>query len=524
MTSLNWENYPILLALLPLLFFAVAIWIQRRRAPLAHARFHPWLMLAVLAIGILGAARPQLGRQVREHTIRRGNIVFMLDISTSMLAEDVKPSRLEFMKIFIRRMLERLPGSRVALFPFSQIGYMQMPLTGDLEAAEDFLASIAPSMTTQQGTDVSEALQSLVRSLADLEERTRANGQEWAIPRIVLLSDGETHQDLAPSVIAALKQASLTVFTVGIGTTEGGYIPVEGRFGGSRENLRDNSGRTVRSRLESRSLEKLSRETGGSYYPARLDSVIALTDRLSRDMRYSGAKSRFVSQFELFPFCFALALLLLLLDLTARGWKYALHAVLLLACLPWSTFAEPFSEENERKLNEAGSKRPLVAYNLAVAENKRGNLVEAFELFSEATHERKNKVLQKKANFNKGNTLLQLGDPAQALHAYQAAMDIRTGRFDKEADQRISENIVLASRIYEQMKAAQKKQEEGEGQNKPPEKDPGGAKSDYAPERFTQEQSDRILKLVKSEEQQIQQRIQERKNQKNPRSQTGQEW
>ena len=147
-------------------------------------------MLAFL-LCVLGLSRPQLGSRVASTHSRQSNLFVAIDISRSMLATDTSPSRLGFAITYTQKLLERLPGVKVALFPFALDGYILIPLSTDISAVSDMLTSLNPNMTSAQGTDISQALETLLRDIQKMEDggqsRKAANGPR---PRSSFLATG----------------------------------------------------------------------------------------------------------------------------------------------------------------------------------------------------------------------------------------------------------------------------------------------------------------------------------------------
>ena len=248
---------------------------KRRRADLdklAHPRFHGRLvagwssslrwtrrvlwLLAVLAFAF-AAARPQFGYEWREVKRRGIDILFAIDTSRSMLAEDLTPNRLERSRLGVLDFLEQLEGDRVGLIPFAGTAFALCPLTLDYDAFRESLNSINTDLIPRPGTDLASAIQEADR-LFDEE----GNNQRL----LVLITDGE---DLEGEALAAAKKSAelgTTVYTVGVGAADGQLIPIRDRYG-RQTYLTDEKGEQVKTKLDSATLEKIAEETGGLYVP-----------------------------------------------------------------------------------------------------------------------------------------------------------------------------------------------------------------------------------------------------------------
>ena len=258
----------VLVPLLPLLY-ALALRLRRSRMrklgdASAVSRLMPhyspakgWirLILADLALGLLiiGVARPQIGAKLAERETRGAEIMICLDVSNSMLAEDYSPSRLERAKLAISRIVDRLRDDRIGLIIFAGKSFVQLPITTDYVSAKMFLSSIGPDSVPVQGTAIGEAVLTAVRSFSSQSEKSRA---------IIVITDGENHED---DPVAAAKQAAeagVKVYTVGVGSTQGQPISINGEL------LKDKNGNIVVTRLDEGVLRKMAQAGGGAYVHA----------------------------------------------------------------------------------------------------------------------------------------------------------------------------------------------------------------------------------------------------------------
>ena len=204
------------------------------------------LMLA-LAFLIIAAARPQWGQN--EHTEKRQGIeaIVALDISNSMLAEDVAPCRLDRAKQVLSKMMDQMVDDKVGLVVFAGDAFVQLPITCDYVSAKMFLNSIKPSLIKTQGTAIGQALSTSIRCFGEQSDASRA---------IILITDGENHEDDAVAVAKRAKEMGIKVLVVGIGKPEGSPIPVPG----THDFIKDRQGNVVVSRLN----EDMCREIAGA--------------------------------------------------------------------------------------------------------------------------------------------------------------------------------------------------------------------------------------------------------------------
>lgn len=214
------------------------------------------LLILCTTFGCIALARPQFGNTYREEKRRGIDFVIALDVSKSMLAEDIKPNRLERSKLAIQDLLENTKGDRVGLVAFAGSAFLQCPLTLDYDAFRQTLNSVNPEILSTQGTDIAGALLEAQASFAE------DNNQKV----VVMITDGE---DLEAEGILQAKKAKeegLTIYTVGVGLPEGELIPITNARG-QREWLKDPSGKLVRTKLDEQTLKQIAVASHGAYVP-----------------------------------------------------------------------------------------------------------------------------------------------------------------------------------------------------------------------------------------------------------------
>lgn len=264
-------QYLLLLLLIPVFFFiqALVMYFRKRRIkafgdPELVARIMPsyskakvWLRLSLFSIGffffVIGLSRPQIGAKLKEHETKGAEIMIALDVSNSMLAEDYSPNRLERAKLAISRLVDKLRDDRIGLIVFAGNAYVQLPITTDYVSAKMFLNTISTETVPVQGTSLSEAIRTAARSFSAQSEKSRA---------IIVITDGEDHED---DPLPAVKDAvgmGARVFTIGVGSPEGKPIPMNGEL------LKDKDGNIVVTKLDEEILKKIATEGNGVYVRA----------------------------------------------------------------------------------------------------------------------------------------------------------------------------------------------------------------------------------------------------------------
>lgn len=211
------------------------------------------ILMVALVLLILAAARPQYGQ--REQTIKRQGIeaIIALDISNSMLAEDVAPSRLDRAKQMLSKMIDQMVDDKVGLVVFAGEAYTQLPITCDYVSAKMFLNSITPDLIKTQGTAIGAALNTAIQSFGSEDS--------GASRAIVLITDGENHEDDATAVAARAKELGIKVIVVGIGKPEGSPIPMPG----TNNFRKDRQGNVVVSRLNEDMCRDIAKAGNGIY-------------------------------------------------------------------------------------------------------------------------------------------------------------------------------------------------------------------------------------------------------------------
>lgn len=228
-------------------------------------------MFFALALAAVIAASANLQKPgAMDNVQRKGvDVVIAIDVSKSMLAEDIKPNRLERARQLVYKLMEQLPNDRVGLVLFAGRAYLQMPLTTDHGAARMYIQQAGPEVVPTQGTIISEALRA---------SNSAFNSKERKFKSIILITDGEDHDPQAVPLAQQLAQDGVMINTIGIGSTEGAPImdPV------TNENKKDENGNTVISKLNEAELQQLAGATKGVY--VKLNEVDAAVNAITKQL------------------------------------------------------------------------------------------------------------------------------------------------------------------------------------------------------------------------------------------------
>lgn len=548
-----------LAALLPLALLAALLLHARRRRRVAAlladaallrrlggaglAQFPVRRILLVTAAGAavgMAAAGPQWGRQVVASQTRAVDVVLALDVSKSMLAADVAPTRLERQRLLVRRLLRAMPADRFGLVVFAGRAYVLSPVTIDHGAIELYLDALEPSIVSQGGS-------SLESAVLQASELARGTGEIAGERVVVLITDGEALEDPEGIRDAAARAANadVRIHTVGLATPNGAPVPDVDAAGNPRGYKRDDGGQVVISRLGDDLLRGIAERTGGQYFdgadPGSVDRLVARLSGLERSG--SSAREQRTAPREQFALFIGLALLLLALDawlaqrrapLRAPG-RTAVAATLLLALLTQGYGVGDVERGN--RLYRAGRYPEAVAayqealrdgesssqlrYNLGTALLRLGRYREA-EGHLRAALAAVDPELRARALYNLGNRFLEEARGGQGnapLEQYDAAVDAyRQALRIEPQDLHAKWNLELALRERDeeqrrqQQSAQSQQQEEAEdqedsesaGDGTAPQQQQGGPgeRPSQSPEErpLDEQQADQILNAAEQDE------------------------
>jgi len=263
------------------------------------------MWVSALALLLMALARPQWG-EVKQSVAQKGvQVMVALDVSKSMLAQDLKPDRLTRAKMEIDQLMNHLNGDEVGLTVFSGASFVLFPLTSDYNTARSFLESAKPSIISRPGTAIGEAMRTAMRGFDDARNSQKV---------IVVMTDGEDNQADVTAATQEAAKAGVMVYTIGFGSSSGDVIPEYDEAGNQVGVKKDKSGQTVVSTLNEQALRDISAATGAEYYPATADGseLDALAAQLNGLQKGDIQRSDAVQRSEQFQWFLAPALLLLL--------------------------------------------------------------------------------------------------------------------------------------------------------------------------------------------------------------------
>jgi Ca-activated chloride channel family protein len=318
------KKYFYLLIIIPivvLVFILLQLWKRNAQRKFANKQllerlspqkstFKPILKLVIwcLAIASLTVAlvNPKIGTKL-ETVKREGvDIVFAVDVSKSMLAEDISPSRLDKAKRIVSEIINNLGSDRIGIIAYAGRAVPQLPITTDFSAAKMFLANLNTDMLSSQGTAIDDAIRLAKTYYDDVEQTNRV---------LVIISDGEDHTGGAGKLAEEATKEGIKTYTIGVGTPKGGRIPLK-RRGIVESYKRDLQGEVVITRLNEKTLKSIASEGDGEYIDGTVteDAVSFITDRLSTMNKTEFEAKKFSEYQDQFQWFLGLGIFLLLLD------------------------------------------------------------------------------------------------------------------------------------------------------------------------------------------------------------------
>ena len=263
-----------------------------------------WLLLLALAALIIAAARPQFGTKI-DTTERNGiEAIIAMDVSNSMLANDVRPSRLDKAKMLVSNMVDEMKDDKVGLIVYAGQAFVQLPITNDYVSAKMFLDGIDPSMIATQGTDIATAIDLAAKSFTQKKDVSRA---------IFLITDGEDNEGGAIEATKEAAKKGIHVYVLGVGSPDGAHVPIPG----TTQYFIDEQGNPIVSRLSEEMCRQISQAGNGAYIYVDNSSsaqreLSKYVDKLAKAKLESQVYSEFDEQYQGF---LILALVFLLIDL-----------------------------------------------------------------------------------------------------------------------------------------------------------------------------------------------------------------
>lgn len=444
-----------------------------------------WLLQGSLALLIIMLARPQMGTKISQEKRTGIETIIAVDISNSMRAEDVEPSRLDRAKMMVENLVDHFTDDKIGLIVFAGDAFVQLPITSDYVSAKMFLNNIDPSMILTQGTDIARAIEMGTHSFTQDEGVGKA---------IIVITDGEDHEGGALEAAQAAKKEGMRVYVLGVGSTNGAPIP-DPQTG---DYMKDNSGNTVMSALNEDMCRQVASAGGGAYIHVSNNSnaqrqLDIELDKLSKKEIATTIYSDFDEQFQAFGI---LALLLLIIEIcllesknpmlkniSVFGRKKQVATVILLL------MTLTVSAQTDRQLIRQGNKQyrlgdfsnAEVSYRKALEKNKRnsqamynlGNALmaqnqdsAAIMQFNEAAKVEQNTLRKSKAFHNVGFICQRHQMYGEAIEAYKQSLRLNPSDDETRYNLALCKHLQKKQPPQQQQQQQNKDNEDKNGQDK----------------------------------------------------------
>jgi Ca-activated chloride channel family protein len=272
------------------------------------------LLMIAYSFVVIGVAGPRYGTKLQEVKRSGSEIIIALDVSNSMMAEDIQPNRLERAKQAVSRLIDRLGENKIGFIVFAGEAYTQLPITTDYVSAKMFLSTISTDIVPVQGTAIGAAINLAVNSFSPASETGKA---------IIVITDGENHEDDPVKAAEEAFKQGINVYAIGVGSTQGVPIPVKSSR--QRDFMRDRNGNVVMTRLEEETLQKMAIAGNGMYMRATTANMGLILNNMHDEINKLEKAEYEVKNYtdfaEMFQWSFAAALLILLAELLISNRK-----------------------------------------------------------------------------------------------------------------------------------------------------------------------------------------------------------
>jgi Ca-activated chloride channel family protein len=491
-------------------------------------------MLQIMAVFfiVLALVNPKLGSKVETVPAKGVEIVFAIDVSKSMLCADIQPNRLEKSKQIITQIINSMGSDRIGIVAYAGSAYPVLPMTTDYELAKMFTQSMNTNLISSQGTAIESAIQT---SVDFFDNPTSGKA-------IILLSDGEDHENTSFEVTKITKEKNVKIITVGIGTSNGGTIEFVDELG-FQQVKKDKNGQVVTTKLNEEVLQKIASETNGTYCnDTQISKVVTTIKSALASVKQQEFKAQQLAQKQSqFQWFLGIAFLLLLLEYFITNQKFKGFHIknwfqnkqINLVFLLFFVSATAFSQENKTvnfqqkekqlrliKAKEKKKKQPA-EYNLGNTIYKNKKYAEAISNYKNAAQTAKNNAQKHKAFHNLGNAYMQDKNYKLAVASYKNALKANA------KDEKTRYNLALAKKLLKKYppKPNPKKKKKDKEDKKKNDKDKSKNKDKKTPKKpsANKQRMDNVLKAISNEEKKVQEKVNANKAKTNTTS-TEKDW
>lgn len=496
-------------------------------------RKHTKFILFILALAMLlfAAADPQIGSKLSKVKHKGAEVIVALDVSNSMLAEDVYPSRLDASKMALEKLIDRLDENPIGLIVFAGDAFVQLPITSDYVSAKMFLSSINPGIVPVQGTNMAAAIELAMKSFSSQDNKNNKV--------LVIISDGEDHEQGAIDMAAEASKKGIIIHTIGMGKPEGSPIPIINKFG-KKDYKTDKEGNVIITKTNDALLQQIASSASGVYVRAEnsstiLNEIASRIEKLASKETEADIYSDFDHQYQ-YPLLLSFLLFMIEFFFVERkpikgmsNWLRKLSpgkVTLLLFLISVSLSAQNYKKElrqgtnfylkNKYKESEVAFRKAYklnpnefkTPFNLGDALYKQEKFKDAEMLFTDAEAKSKMPKDKAKAFHNLGNTFLKQNKLDESIEAYKNAL--RRNPNDTQTKYNLSYAMNLKKQQQQQQnqnnqnqqnqQQKQQQQKQNKDKNKDQNKDQNKDKNQQQQQKISKEDAQRMLQALQNDE------------------------
>ncbi|MCX7955323.1 MAG: VWA domain-containing protein [Bacteroidales bacterium] len=481
-----------------------------------------FLLLGICAL-LFAASDPKIGSKLEKVKFKNAEIIIAIDVSNSMLAEDVYPNRLEAAKMAMELLLDKLENYSVGLIVFAGDAFLQMPITYDFISAKMFLSNINTNLVPIQGTDIGAAINMALNCFSSTKHDIKRF--------IILISDGEDHEQRAIEAANEAQKKNIVIHTIGMGKPEGAPIPIINRFG-KKEYKTDKNGNIIVTKTNDAILQQISSITGGTYirglnFKDIAKNIIEKIEKSTKEKQEAYVYTEFDHQYQ-YPLFIALIFLTLGIIFPEKESKIPFSKfikkfkytalILMLFTLNTNTYSQSYKknirEGNKNYYNKkydkalieyskafkSNSDSFITNYNLGNALYKTQNLDSAQKLFNNAITKTQNKEYLAKAYHNIGNTYLQTKKIDESIESYKKSLLLNPN--DTQTKYNLSYALMLKKMLQQQQNNKQQNQQQ---QNQQQNQQQQQQKQEQ--QKISKQDAENILKALQEKEKNLQDKM-----------------
>lgn len=492
-------------------------------------------ILSILALSCLlfAAADPQIGNKLSKVKRKGAEIIIAIDVSNSMLAEDVYPSRIEAAKMALEKLIDKLDEHRIGVIVFAGDAFVQLPITSDYVSAKMFLSSINTNLVPIQGTNIASAINLAIKSF------TNTNQQEKN-KVLIIISDGEDHEGGAIDMAKEAANKGIVIHTIGMGKPQGAPIPIINKFG-KKDYKTDKYGNVIITKTNDAVLQQIATVAGGMYVRAQnatviLNEIVNKIEEINKKEIEAEIYSDFDHQYQ-YPLLLSIILFTIEFFIVERKWKRSLFqwfnlsnlkknnslTLIFIILLSLNAYTQEYKKEirkgNDLYMNKKYKESEVAfrkayklnpndfktAYNLANALYKQGKFEDAEKLYNESTVKSKEQSKLTNAYYNLGNAFIQQRKIDESIEAYKQAL--RRNPLDTQAKYNLSYALMLKKQQQNQQNNNQNQQKNQQQNQQQQNQQQQQQENQQNKQQISKEEAERMLQALQNEEKEQQDKI-----------------